>query len=79
MEALIKSICDKPVYSSREGEALIGKTDIVLTTHEIATEGIKQLFLPMLPRAGANGEIELIKKMSHVFSRKGMKGGIIYG
>ena len=79
MEALIKSICDKPVYSSREGEALIGKTDIVLTTHEIATDGIKQLFLPMLPRAGANGEIELIKKMSHVFSRKGMKGGIIYG
>lgn len=79
MENLIKSICDKPIYSSREGEALIGNTDIVLTTHEIATDGIKQLFLPMLPRAGANGEIELMKKMSHVFSRKGLKGGIIYG
>ena len=79
METLIKSICDKPIYSSSEGETLIGKADIVLTTHEIATDGIKQLFLPMLPRAGANGEIALIEKMSHILSRKALKGGIIYG
>lgn len=79
METLIKSICDKPIFNSREGEVLIGNADIVLTTHEIATDGIKQLFLPMLPRAGANGEIALIKKMSHLLLRKALKGGIIYG
>ncbi len=32
---MIKSICDKPVYSSREGEALIGKADIVKTNVQV--------------------------------------------
>lgn len=67
-----------PCYSLVEGEAVVDTADIVVTTHELADVGKKQLFLPLLPLAGVGGIITLMTKLVRLAQRHDRRGGIVY-
>lgn len=78
MLAAIKECTDMPVSSLQEGERLLESTELVLTTHELANKNVKQLFLPMLPKVGTNGEINFMQAIYKCLCSKIIRGGISY-
>ncbi|MBQ7317337.1 MAG: hypothetical protein IJW91_00215, partial [Phascolarctobacterium sp.] len=66
------------VYTNIDGEALLKEADLVLTTHELQDKNVKQIFLPMLPKVGTNGEIEFMQAIYRVLCSRHGGGGMIY-
>ncbi len=68
-----------PIISQTEGQQLLEKTDLILTTHEITNnQELRQIFLPMLPLVGTSGEVEFMDCIYKTLCRRGKKGGIVY-
>lgn len=67
-----------PVLDSNEGQQLIDTADILLTTDEIMNTETRQLFIPMVPLAGTEGELTLMRSVYRLLCRYGTKGGIAY-
>ncbi len=68
---------DVDVYDNVAGEPFLQEADIVLTTHELQNKYLKQLFLPMLPKAGRAGEIEFMEAVYRTLCSR-IKGGLTY-
>lgn len=79
MLAELRCSTDAPVYGEAEGNEILAQAELVLTTHEISSMQLKQLFLPMIPTVGVTGEIEFMRKMIRLLCRRGDRGGIVYG
>lgn len=73
------SVSEAPVYSQAEGDELLRRSDLVLTTHELALDGSKQFFLPLLPPAGGGGLLRMMSLLRRLDRRPQRRGGIVYG
>jgi nitrogenase molybdenum-iron protein alpha chain len=67
-----------PVITEQESNTLLERTDLVLTTHELPRETMRQVFLPLLPPAGVDGLSICIDKIIRLMRRYGQRGGIVY-
>ncbi|WP_371378686.1 nitrogenase component 1 [Sporomusa aerivorans] len=69
-----------PCFAQAEAEAkaLLQTADIIVTTHELADTGKKQLFLPLLPLAGVGGIMTLMTKLVQLAERHERRGGVMY-
>ena len=76
LQALAPAVQTK-IYSAAAGEPLLEAADIVLTTHELQNESIKQIFLPMLPKVGTTGELEFMELIYRRLASR-IKGGLSY-
>lgn len=74
----IATVGDIPIYDSREGQAVMDACDILLTTNEIYNTKARQLFIPMMPLTGTEGEIAELRAMYRLLCRYGKKGGVAY-
>ena len=74
----IAAVGDIPIYDSREGQAVMDACDILLTTNEIYNTKARQLFIPMVPLTGTEGEIAELRAMYRLLCRYGKKGGVAY-
>ncbi|HIU63573.1 MAG TPA: nitrogen fixation protein NifE [Candidatus Avacidaminococcus intestinavium] len=79
MIAKMPDIDQSLIIDQSAGNPYLDKADLILTTHELADYTAKQLFLPLLPKSGIQGEINLLQKIRFLLARRGNKGGIIYG
>lgn len=78
MEAAIHACTDIPVISEKDGDSLAAEAEVILTTHELHGIEKKQLFLPMIPKAGAEGAIEYMQAVYRCLCSRQVKGGISY-
>ena len=60
------------------GQAVMDACDILLTTNEIYNTKARQLFIPMVPLTGTEGEIAELRAMYRLLCRYGKKGGVAY-
>ena len=74
----IAAVGDIPIYDSRKGQAVMDACDILLTTNEIYNTKARQLFIPMVPLTGTEGEIAELRAMYRLLCRYGKKGGVAY-
>ena len=74
----IAAVGDIPIYNSRDGQAVMDACDILLTTNEIYNTKARQLFIPMVPLTGTEGEIAELRAMYRLLCRYGKKGGVAY-
>ncbi|WP_196602466.1 nitrogenase component 1 [Pectinatus frisingensis] len=52
--------------------------DLILTTHELKECPVRQIFLPMLTKAGIGGMIDFMREIYRAFCHRGSRGGITY-
>ena len=78
MLAALREHTNAPIYSDAEGEHLLKEADVILTTHELADKSLKQIFLPMLIKVGAKGEIEFMHVIYRSLCSRHSGGGMIY-
>ncbi len=67
-----------PVYEAEAGQAVIDDADIFLTTNEVFNTKTRQLFIPMVPLVGTEGEIAQMRAVYRLLCRYGEKGGVAY-
>ena len=78
MEDALRMHTTVPIYSNLNGEELLKNAEVVLTTHELKDKTIKQIFLPMLPKVGTQGEIEFMQAIYRTLCSRHNGGGMIY-
>ena len=78
MEDALRMYTTVPIYSNLNGEDLLKNAEVVLTTHELKDKTIKQIFLPMLPKVGTQGEIEFMRAIYRTLCSRHSGGGMIY-
>jgi len=69
---------DIPIITNGDYRACLEQADILVTTDELPEHPVKQFFIPMVPLAGTEGEIRLMRTMYRLLCRYGNKGGIAY-
>ena len=67
-----------PIISGEDFRKTLTEADVLLTTDEIMNNPVKQFFIPMVPLAGTDGEIILMRTIYRLLCRYGNKGGIAY-
>lgn len=77
MVRLVQECCNYPIYNIHDGEALLQKAELVLTTHELQVQDGKQIFLPMLPLVAKAGELTMMQGIYHALCSR-LKGGMLY-
>ncbi|WP_338634420.1 nitrogenase component 1 [Sporomusa ovata] len=68
-----------PIVDETEDEVLLHTSDVVVTTHELEDDALRQFYLPVLPPLGVGGMIELWNKLGQLAKRPGGQGGVQYG
>lgn len=74
----ISALGDIPVYHEEEGQKAMETADVLLTTNEIYDSPLRQLFIPMVPLAGTEGELAFLTSLYRLLCRHGRKGGMTY-
>ncbi len=74
----ISSCGDVPIYEGEAGQPVIDGADVFLTTNEVFNTKTKQLFIPMVPLTGTEGEIAQLRAVYRLLCRYGNKGGVAY-
>ncbi len=69
---------DVPFYEADAGKEIMDEADVLLTTNEIFETKAKQLFIPMVPQAGTEGDILFLRAIYRLLCRYGKKGGVAY-
>lgn len=67
-----------PVLDEQAAEAAMRQADFVLTTHELLSADIKQVYTLFLPGAGWCGERDLLRAMERLVCRRPGRGGLVY-
>lgn len=62
-----------------EDALMQNNADLVITTHELLYDQIRQIVLPLLPGPGVAGLAELLEQAARLAGRYGRRGGIIFG
>lgn len=65
------------VYEGENNEMLFEQAELIITTHELNCSK-KQLFIPMLPKAGRKGVTDIITEIHRSLGSKKENGGIVY-
>ncbi|WP_196593283.1 nitrogenase component 1 [Pectinatus sottacetonis] len=78
MENLLKKYTDATIYNGEYPNKLLENVQVILTTHELKNCRVKQIFLPMLPKAGTSGEIGFMQIIYQTLCSRSHKGGIVY-
>lgn len=78
MRQAIEAATAVPVYDADKADKLMEGAELVLTTHELQNKQLRQIFLSMLPKAGAEGEIAFGKAVYHVLKSRRINGGMVY-
>jgi nitrogenase molybdenum-iron protein alpha chain len=78
MEDALRKHTTVPIYTNLNGEELLKNAEVVLTTHELQDKSIKQIFLPMLPKVGTQGEIDFMQAIYRALCSRHSGGGMIY-
>ncbi|HWR05576.1 nitrogenase component 1 [Sporomusa sp.] len=68
-----------PVLQQDQAEAILDTADLVITTHELDNENLRQFFLPVLPPIGVGGLLNQLRKLERLALRPVQRGGILYG
>ncbi|NLI12079.1 nitrogenase component 1 [Pelotomaculum propionicicum] len=79
MRRELQNNTEAPVFDQREGAAVLETADLVVTTHELAEDTKRQLFLPVLSPVGVGGLVLVMQKLARLAERPARRGGIIYG
>ncbi len=74
----ISAFGDVPIYEADAGQAVIDGADVFLTTNEVFNAKTRQLFIPMVPLVGTEGEIAQMRAVYRLLCRYGEKGGVAY-
>ncbi len=74
----VRQCTDAPIYKNKLMNMEQLDADIILTTHELQNYSIKQIFLPMLPKIGTIGMIELMQEIYRTLCSRNNHGGITY-
>ncbi len=69
---------DIPIITDGDYKGCLEETDVLLTTDELPGNPVKQFFIPMVPLAGTDGELILMRTVYRLLCRYGNKGGIAY-
>lgn len=68
-----------PVLLQSQAGEVFSTTELVLTTHELDDETLRQFFVPVLPPIGISGFIQQLQKLERLAQRPVQRGGILYG
>ena len=71
-------LTDIPIIADGNYNNCLEKADVLLTTDELPGNPVKQFFIPMVPLAGTDGELILMRTIYRLLCRYGNKGGIAY-
>ena len=71
-------LTDIPIIADGNYNNCLEKADVLLTTDELPGNPVKQFFIPMVPLAGTDGELMLMRTIYRLLCRYGNKGGIAY-
>ena len=71
-------LTDIPIIGDGDYNNCLEQADVLLTTDELPGNPVKQFFIPMVPLAGTDGEIILMRTIYRLLCRYGNKGGIAY-
>lgn len=78
MQEQIDKVCTIPIILGKDGQEIMDGADVLLTTNQILSTKTKQFFIPMVPMAGATGELAVMRTIYRLLCRYGDKGGIAY-
>lgn len=65
------------IYDDQNSDHLFGSVDLVITTHELRCDN-RQIFIPMLPKAGRKGVTDVMREIYRSLYSKKEHGGITY-
>ena len=65
------------IYDEQCSDILFKQVELIITTHELNSNN-KQLFIPMLPKAGRNGVMDIMTEIYRSLCSKKENGGIVY-
>ncbi len=68
-----------PVLLQNQADAALQTAELVMTTHELENETLRQFFIPVLPPIGVNGFLKQLQKLERLAQRPAQRGGILYG
>ena len=71
-------LTDIPIIADSDYTNCLEQADVLLTTDELPGNPVKQFFIPMVPLAGTDGELILMRTIYRLLCRYGNKGGIAY-
>ena len=74
----IREYTDAPFLDGDSFEEAVRGADIVLTTHELVADDVRQVYLPVIAGAGWTGEKAVMDAMVRVMHRALSRGGLIY-
>ncbi len=66
------------LFKGKAADELLAGADMIITTHELAGEYKRQMFLPLLPPVGIAAPLALSQAMLRLANRHGRRGGVIY-
>lgn len=66
-----------PLFIEKDADAVLKKTDLVLTTVELEGEPYKQLFLPMIPPIGISGLVYIYRRLFQLACHRRRRGVIL--
>ena len=69
---------DIPILTDGDYTDCLEQADVLLTTDELPGNPVKQFFIPMVPLAGTDGELIVMRTIYRLLCRYGNKGGIAY-
>ena len=69
---------DVPIIADGDYKNCLEQADVLLTTDELPGNPVKQFFIPMVPLAGTDGELIVMRTIYRLLCRYGNKGGIAY-
>ena len=69
---------DIPLIADGNYTDCLEQADVLLTTDELPDNPVKQFFIPMVPLAGTDGELIVMRTIYRLLCRYGNKGGIAY-
>ena len=67
-----------PILTDGDYKDCLEQADVLLTTDELPGNPVKQFFIPMVPLAGTDGELIVMRTIYRLLCRYGNKGGIAY-
>ena len=75
----LQGCTDAPIYTGKSDEKdLIRNADLILTTHELTDKDLKQVFLPLIPKVGTEGEIDFMRGIYRALCSRSRNGGMYY-
>lgn len=70
--------CGATIVDRNRSDAALAQAKLLLTTHELAGDYNRQIFLPLLPPVGVSATLALLRAIMRLLRRRGTRGGLLY-